>query len=72
MAFINDICRFETTLVDRVHQGFAALQRHRVRRAAYRQTHDELSQLTDRELNDLGLSRTDIPAVARSAAEEAA
>jgi uncharacterized protein YjiS (DUF1127 family) len=72
MAFINDLQKFETTITDRIHLAFAALQKHRVRRAAYRQTHDELSQLTDRELNDLGFSRADIPAIAASAAKEAA
>ena len=72
MAFTTEIQRLETTLTDRLHHAFAALQRARLRRAAYRQTHEELSQLTDRELNDLGFSRADIPAVARSAAEKAA
>jgi uncharacterized protein YjiS (DUF1127 family) len=32
----------------------------RIRRAEY-----ELSQLDDRELNDLGISRSDIPRIAR-------
>lgn len=36
-------------------------------RAAYRRTHDELSQLTDRELIDLGFTRHDINRVARQA-----
>lgn len=35
------------------------------RRAAYRQTRRELSSLSDRELDDLGLSRWDIDRVAR-------
>lgn len=34
----------------------------------YRTTVDELSQLSERDLNDLGLSTADIPAVARAAA----
>ena len=34
----------------------------------YRQTTAELNRLTQRELADLGLSRADIPAVARRAA----
>ena len=33
-----------------------------------RRTESELNRLTDRELNDLGLSRGDIPAVARRSA----
>lgn len=34
--------------------------------ASYRETVRELSQLTDRELNDLGIARYDIDAIARS------
>jgi uncharacterized protein YjiS (DUF1127 family) len=34
----------------------------------YRQTCKELMQLTTRELDDLGINRIDIPAVAREAA----
>ncbi len=41
------------------------------RRAIYRRTYDELSMLNDRELADLGLSRYDIPMIARRAADEA-
>jgi uncharacterized protein YjiS (DUF1127 family) len=34
----------------------------------YRETVAELGKLTSRELNDLGISRSDIPFVARKAA----
>ena len=34
----------------------------------YRRTYDELSALGERELDDLGLARGDIPDVAREAA----
>jgi len=34
-----------------------------------RQTRNELSSLSTRELNDLGISRGDIPFIARSAAK---
>lgn len=44
----------------------------RVRRAAYNQTWDELSCLTDRELNDIGFARHDIRRVAHEVADEAA
>ena len=33
----------------------------------YRDAVRELSQLTDRELNDIGISRVDIPSIAREA-----
>ena len=34
----------------------------------YRDAMRELSQLTDRELSDIGISRVDIPSIARTAA----
>jgi uncharacterized protein YjiS (DUF1127 family) len=37
-------------------------------REIYRQTYEELSALSDRELADLGISRISIPDVAREAA----
>ncbi|MEM7025555.1 MAG: DUF1127 domain-containing protein [Pseudomonadota bacterium] len=37
--------------------------------STYRQTVDELSQLTDAELEDIGLLRVDIHKVARAAAD---
>ena len=35
----------------------------------YRRTVEELQQLSDRELNDIGISRFDIRAIARQSAE---
>jgi uncharacterized protein YjiS (DUF1127 family) len=37
----------------------------------YRETVRELSHLSDRELNDLGISRYDIPNIARTSAAAA-
>ncbi len=37
----------------------------------YRETVRELSHLSDRELNDLGIVRYDIPSIARTAAAAA-
>lgn len=34
----------------------------------YQETYRELSRLTSRELDDLGISRSDIPSIARKAA----
>ena len=45
-----------------------ALHEHRAYTAAYRQTHRELSALSDRDLADLGMARTDIGRVAHDAA----
>ena len=52
--------------LDRVR---SAVRTARARRASYLRTYNELDILSDRELNDLGLSRADIARVARSAAE---
>ena len=56
---------------------FAALSALRVRidaairrRVEYARTLDELNQLTDRELNDLGFSRCDLRRIAREAADK--
>lgn len=39
---------------------------------SYRRTVNELSNLRDRDLADLGISRSDIPAIARQASRTAA
>jgi uncharacterized protein YjiS (DUF1127 family) len=41
-------------------------------RRLYNETYAELEVLSDRELNDIGISRFEIPAVAREAAKHAA
>ncbi|WCR12473.1 DUF1127 domain-containing protein [Paracoccus stylophorae] len=44
------------------------MQENRARKAVYRQTVRELSALTTRDLDDLGISRAMIPHLAREAA----
>ena len=66
MAAIHDIRDFELSLVDRARAAFGPW---RARRAAFQQVIDELSVLSDRELGELGLSRYDIPGIARQAAD---
>lgn len=68
MAITHDIRDFDLSLVERARAAFG---HWRARRAAFQQVINELSVLSDRELNDLGLSRYDIPAVARQAADAA-
>lgn len=70
MAFMSDITRFDTGVAHRFNALIHALRQHIARRAIYLQTHGELSALSDRDLNDLGLSRADIPAIARQAADQ--
>jgi uncharacterized protein YjiS (DUF1127 family) len=48
-----------------------ARQEYRIemqRRRLYRETHAELDGLSDRDLQDIGISRMQIPAIAREAA----
>ena len=71
MALTSDIRRFEDSIADRIQRGIDILKDHQKRRAAYRRTFDELMALSDRDLRDLDISRADIPAIARDAADMA-
>lgn len=69
MAYVNLTARAaNVSLADRFSGLMSQLKVMIARRAVYNQTVRELMVLTDRELADLGLSRFDIPAVAREAA----
>ncbi|MGC1496705.1 MAG: DUF1127 domain-containing protein [Sulfitobacter sp.] len=50
------------------HQKRNGMQRALAKRKIYRDTHNELSALTDRDLNDLGISRSNIKRLAMEAA----
>lgn len=53
--------------------GIAASFKTRMaRQKVFRQTYNELSSLNDRELSDLGMSRSNIRSIAWEAAQEAA
>ncbi|MCA8884055.1 MAG: DUF1127 domain-containing protein [Rhodobacteraceae bacterium] len=71
MTLTSDIRRFEDSIADRIQRGIDILKDHQKRRAAYRRTFDELMALSDRDLRDLDISRADIPAIARDAADMA-
>ena len=71
MAFITDIQNFETGLVDRMRKSFDMVRRNAIRNKVYRTTVDELSSLSQRELDDLGISRESIRDIARDAARSA-
>lgn len=58
----------KTGLRARVSAAIARLQESRARRAVYQQTVRELSALTARELDDLGISRSMISRIAQEAA----
>ncbi|SFR06779.1 DUF1127 domain-containing protein [Poseidonocella sedimentorum] len=53
------------TFANFVSEPVAAVKAAFTRRAAYNRTYSELSALTDRDLNDLGISRSDIERIAR-------
>ena len=57
-------------LIARIHQIREMLKRSAARRAVYRQTVDELQANSDRELADLGFHRSEIPRIAREAADQ--
>lgn len=69
MAFTADIRRYEDSIAHRIQRGIDRLKDLQARRAVYRQTFDELTALSDRDLGDLGISRFDIGTIARDAAD---
>ena len=68
MAYVNSSRAASFSLADRFSGMVARMKAELARRAVYNQTVRELAALTERELADLGISRLDIPAVAREAA----
>ena len=70
MAFTDELNRFETGLVQRMRAAFGQTRRAYQQNRRFRATYNELSNLTARELNDLGIARSDIASVARTAANE--
>lgn len=57
-----------TGLRGRLLRAMQRVQENRARRAVYRQTMRELNALTDRDLNDLGISRSMINRLSHEAA----
>ena len=48
---------------------FASVARAWLWYRSFKQTHDELSRLSERDLNDLGIMRSDIARIAREVAD---
>lgn len=72
MAYANDIqnTAAKPGLNDRLTAALNALAKYRAQRRIYKATLNELSALSDRELADLGLARSEIRRIARSAAND--
>ena len=63
MAYITDV--LNPGLGDRLRAAMQQFREARARRALYRQTVNELAVLSDRDLADLGIARTEIHDLAR-------
>lgn len=74
MAYYTQTNAASVSLIERALAATANLLQATAQRYAkyrvYRQTYGELAQLGDRELNDLGLSRSMIRGIALEAAEK--
>lgn len=72
MAFATEILsNSQTGLGARVSNLITAYQMRRAKSRVFRQTYNELACLSDRDLADLGLARSEIRRVAWQAANEA-
>lgn len=63
--------RAHGSLFSRIAEARASLNAYLARRALYKRTLHEMQVLSDRELADLGLHRSELPRVAWQAAQEA-
>jgi uncharacterized protein YjiS (DUF1127 family) len=68
MAFISSTGVPSLGLGQRYSEFVQRFRQSRKAKAIYRQTFEELSALSDRDLADLGIARASIPSVAREAA----
>lgn len=67
MAFYTDALATRSNLLDRIATAFETAKADVAQRMEFRTTVRELSALTTRELNDLGISRSEIKRVAYDA-----
>ena len=71
MAFVSDISNFESGLVKKMWASLKTAREQASQRRAFRRTLEELSALSDRELDDMGIHRSMIREIAREAAYKA-
>ena len=67
MAHIADTRAQSSGLFEGLRRAAASLNDARRARAEYRRVYDELAALSDRDLADLGIHRSDVAGVARAA-----
>ncbi|MCK0138344.1 DUF1127 domain-containing protein [Aliiroseovarius sp. F47248L] len=67
MTYATEILSAPVSIADRMAARIAVWKEQMEQRAQYRATVRELNDLSDRELNDLGLGRSSIRFVARMA-----
>lgn len=70
MAYIN--ATNTTTLADRLSALVSGFETRRAQRRVYRATFNELSKLSNRELADLGIGRSQIRSIALETGRNAA
>ena len=68
MAYVNTTRAASASFADRFGSFFAGLKASAAKRRVYNQTVYELSQLSDRDLEDLGINRLMISTIATEAA----
>lgn len=68
MALATDYITVKTGIADRVLGALSGLKQALVQRRIYAQTVRELNVLSDNQLNDLGLKRSEIARIAYQAA----
>ena len=69
MVLASDILRGDRNTFVSLSVLISNVRAYMDRRAVYNATYRELQSLTDRDLNDLGLSRSNIGSIAREAAD---
>lgn len=68
MAYVNSVRRVESGIASKITSIFHSLAERYAQARVYRTTVSEMSDLTDRDLADLGISRSMIHSIAYDAA----
>ena len=68
MAYVHAPRALELNIADRLHSTIEGFKAFRARRAAFNRVYNELALLTDRDLADIGIARSQISEIARQEA----